>query len=259
MQNTTPIILAQADEDMLKRNLDGVLGRLARAVERAGRKNGDVQLVAISKWHGLERILAVARYWRSLGGRPVFGENYVQEVIAKQDGAAGLGESGLIWHFTGHLQSNKAKQAAGRFELVHALDSLSLARNLQKALQQEETKGTGGSASLIQPVLVQVNIGMEASKSGIAPDEMEKIITELQEFKLIDVQGLMILPPFSDNPEDTRPYFASLRQMRDRLEERLGIKLPHLSMGMSHDFEAAIEEGATLVRVGTDIFGQRQY
>ena len=254
-------ILTPAEEDQLKRNLDGVLERLERARAQAGRKPEDVQLVAVSKWHGLPSIVAVARHWNSLGGSPVFSENYIQEALAKQAGLADMGGDApkLRWHFTGHLQSKKAKQAVGCFDLIHTLDSLSLAQNLQTVLQ----KGTGGvknsQAPLLQPVLVQVNIGEEDSKSGMAPEDLKNFLIELQGFGGIKVKGLMILPPFSENPEDTRPYFVQLRQMRDRLEQELGIGLPHLSMGMSHDFEAAVEEGATLVRVGTDIFGQRQY
>ena len=259
MQDNNNIPLTQAEEDQLKHNFDAVLARFDRAAQKAGRKEGDAQLVAVSKWHGLPSILAVARHWRALGGRPVFGENYMQEVMAKQEGAAMAGEGGLVWHFTGHLQSKKARQAVGRFELIHTLDSLTLAQNLQKTLQQGEIAVKNPNSPLLQPVLVQVNVGLEESKSGMAPEKLEEFLIALQGFGEVQVQGLMILPPFSEDPEATRPYFIRLRQMRDRLEKNLGIKLPHLSMGMSHDFEAAIEEGATLVRVGTDIFGQRQY
>lgn len=258
---TTPITPVQ--EDQLKRNLDAVLDRFRRAVERGCRKPAEPRLVAVSKRHSLPAILAVARHWRSMGGSPVFGENYMREVVAKQEGAAASGESGLAWHFIGHLQSNKAGQAAGRFELIHTLDSLSLARNLQKTMRKGENTVKNPLLPLrpakAEAILVQVNVGFEESKSGVAPDDLKNFLTELQGFGELNIQGLMILPPFSENPEDTRPYFIRLRQMRDRLENELGMKLPHLSMGMSHDFEAAIEEGATLVRVGTDIFGQRQY
>lgn len=259
MQNDINTPLDPAGEDQLRRNLDAVFARFQRALERSGRKADEAELVAISKWHGLPSVLAVARHWRSLGGRPVFGENYIQEAIAKQDGAAAAGEGGLGWHFTGHLQSKKAKQAVGRFELIHTVDSMTLVHNLQKTLQKEENIVKNPLLFSPQPVLVQVNLGLEESKSGMAPEELKRFLIELQGVGEVDVQGLMILPPFSENPEDTRPYFIRLRQMRDRLETELGIKLPHLSMGMSHDFEAAIEEGATLARVGTDIFGQRQY
>lgn len=256
-QINTP--LSPAEEDRLKRNLDAVFERLERAALRGGRKTDEIQLVAVSKWHGLPAILAAARHWRSLGGRPVFGENYMQEALAKQEGASAAGEGDLAWHFTGHLQSNKAKQAVGRFELIHTLDSLTLAQNLQKSLRREGVVVKKPLFPSPQPVLAQVNIGFEESKSGVTPEELGKFLTALQGVGEIDLQGLMILPPFSENPEDTRPYFTRLRQMRDGLEGELGIRLPHLSMGMSHDFEAAVEEGATLVRVGTDIFGQRQY
>lgn len=255
----TPI--TPAEEGQLKRNLDGVLARLEKACDRAGRKPEEVQLVAVSKWHSLPRIAAVARHWNSLGGRPVFSENYIQEALAKQDALAGMGAAApeLHWHFTGHLQSNKAKQAAGHFELIHALDSLALAQNLHGLLQKGAEVAKNSQVPLLQPALVQVNIGAEQNKSGLAQEELEIFLAALQGFGRIKVEGLMILPPFSENPEDTRPYFVQLRQMRDRLEREPGIRLPHLSMGMSHDFEAAVEEGATLVRVGTDIFGQRQY
>lgn len=134
-----------------------------------------------------------------------------------------------------------------------------MARNLQKSLGREAEPVKNPRPPRPQPLLVQVNLGLEASKSGVTPEELEDFITALQGFGELQVRGLMILPPFSENPEATRPYFARLRQMRDGLERRLGIRLPHLSMGMSHDFEAAVEEGATIVRVGTDIFGQRRY
>lgn len=259
MQAGGNLSLTPHQENMLKRNLDSVLERFARSLERSGRKSDAARLVAVSKWHGLPSILAVAKHWRSLGGEPVFGENYLQEAETKQKGAAAAGEPDLTWHFTGHLQSRKARQAAGSFALIHSLDSLTLAHNLQKTLQSDAEAVKNRHHSLVQPVLVQINIGGEASKTGIAPEKSEEFLLSLQGIREIDVQGLMVLPPFSENPEDTRPYFIQLRQMRDRLESALGIKLPHLSMGMSHDFEAALEEGATLARVGTDIFGQREY
>jgi hypothetical protein len=201
-----------------------------------------------------------------LGETAVCGENYVQEALAKQAILAAMPEAQtmrLDWHFTGHLQSNKAKLVLKRFSLMHALDSLGLAQNLHKTLLTQPIFSAGqektGQIPVEQPALVQVNIGLEGSKFGLHPDELENFIKELQAFSLIDAQGLMCLPPYNEDAEKSRPYFIRLRQMRDNLQSALGIKLPHLSMGMSHDFEVAVEEGATIIRVGTDIFGQRLY
>ncbi|MDR2502800.1 MAG: YggS family pyridoxal phosphate-dependent enzyme [Deltaproteobacteria bacterium] len=241
----------QSGGAVLRRSLELVLARLELALESSGRARDAACLVAVSKWHGPSQILLAAEHWRKLGGRPVFGENYVQEALAKQ---AALTEGDparqclMDWHFTGRAQSNKARFLAGRFGLIHTLDSLTLARNLQRCLEKSSHR---------QKALVQVNIGREKTKAGVEPGELEPFMRALRDFNRIDILGLMCMPPYAEEAEAGRPYFIRLRQMRDRMEELLGIKLPHLSMGMSHDFEIAVAEGATLVRVGTDIFGPR--
>lgn len=258
--------LSPAESAALERRFHIVLERLQTALRRSARPlRGDdaqsspgVALVAVSKYHRPEKLAALARLWqKAVPGLPVlFSENYIQEALAKQDALAGQsGLPGLHWHFSGHLQSNKARQALGRFELLHTLDSLSLAQNLQKLT---ETRGEALGLQAPQPVLVQVNIGGEGQKSGVAIAETASFIKNLQSFPAISVRGLMCLPPITERAEDSRPYFVRLRQMRDNLEQELGLTLPELSMGMSHDFEVAVEEGATLVRIGTDIFGERE-
>ena len=209
----------------------------------------------------------LARYWAgspSAGkgaGGAAFGESYVQEALAKREAVASLLPGlPLEWHFIGHVQTNKAREVAGNFTLVHSVDSVRLGEALQRAwkvktdltplsLEQEPFPS--------QAVLVQVNIGREEQKSGVRPEEAEALLKALAAMPALCVQGLMCLPPDVPEAEDARPYFRALRQLRDSLCERTGLDLPHLSMGMSHDFEQAVEEGATLVRVGTDIFGPR--
>ena len=256
-----------AETEALQNRFNKVLERLQTALDRSGRSlrgssasatDPGVGLVAVSKFHRAEKLAALARLWQeTVPGLPViFAENYIQEALAKQDALAGAqGLDKVHWHFSGHLQSNKARQALGRFELLHTLDSFSLAQNLQKLV---ENRGDALGLQGPQPVLVQVNIGDEGQKSGVAMSETAAFIKSLQAFSAIRVQGLMCLPPITDEAEDSRPYFVRLRQMRDNLERELGLGLPELSMGMSHDFEVAVEEGATLVRIGTDIFGERR-
>jgi pyridoxal phosphate enzyme (YggS family) len=177
-------------------------------------------------------------------GQRDFGESYVQEACFKQ---AELPDLALRWHCVGHVQTNKAKNAAGRFQYIHSLDSLKLARALRRHIPDSQR----------QPVLIQVNVGNEEKKSGAPVEELPVLaehIAEIPEFELV---GLMCLPPFFDSGALARPYFALLRELCERLRARLGLALPELSMGMSGDFAEAIAEGATLVRIGTDIFGSR--
>ncbi len=229
-----------------------VCGRLQKAAAASGRGMDAVRLIAVSKTHPAENVAELARLWGQ--GTPSFGENYVQEALAKQDAVSGLLSRDadpaptLEWHCIGHVQSRKAADIAGRFALIHTLDSEKLARNLQKTILAKKLP--------VQPVLIQVNIGREAQKSGVAPEEAERLVTALRSIAELSIEGLMCIPPL-DGDEDSRPYFAALRALRDTLRASCGLSLPHLSMGMSHDFEAAVREGATLVRVGTDIFGAR--
>jgi len=213
---------------------------LAEAAERAGRKPEDVTLVAVSKYHPASDVRDL-----SLAGQVDFGENYVQEALGKQEELADLK---LRWHFIGGLQSNKAKYVAGKFGLVHSVDSSKLAQALHK-------KAT--SLGLVQDILLQVNIAGEVQKSGITEEELPRLAEEAMAAEGLRLVGLMTMPPFFDEPERARPVFARLRELRDGLEARLGVRLPHLSMGMTGDFVPAVEEGATLVRIGTRIFGSR--
>ena len=216
------------------------LDDLAAAARRAGREPGDVTLVAVSKRHAAEDIRALA-----LEGQTDFGENYVQEAVAKQETLADLK---VRWHFIGGLQSNKARFVAGNFALVHSVDSLKLATALHKK---------AAALGVVQEVLLQVNVAGEAQKSGVAPEALVELAEGCMALDGVRLTGLMTMPPFFDDPERARPVFARLRELRDELETGLGTSLPHLSMGMTGDFVPAVEEGATLVRIGTRIFGER--
>ena len=234
--------------------------RIARALARSGRNataetggaagspaSCGLRLVAVSKNHPASVVATLASCWKAdpnaLAG-PIFGESYVQEALEKKEALRTLAPE---WHFIGHIQSRKAREIAGRFSLIHSLDSEKVALALEKALSDGAT----------QPVLVQVNIGREAQKSGVMPERLEALLNTLQTMPALPVQGLMCLPPYDEDGERSRPFFAELRGLAEAMRTRTGLLLPHLSMGMSHDLEVAIEEGATLVRVGTDIFGSR--
>ncbi|MDR2161440.1 MAG: YggS family pyridoxal phosphate-dependent enzyme [Desulfovibrio sp.] len=241
------------DERELQDRFEAVRARIAGAARRSGRDGRDVRLVAASKGQDAATIIRLAGYWAGRGDRPAFGENYIQESVAKRAEVERLAPGlDLEWHFLGRLQTNKARDAAGQFRLIHSLDSLRQGLALQKA-------GAGGSPEApAQPVLIQINLGREAQKSGIPPEDAESLARDLTRMTRLDVQGLMCLPPEREEAESVRPFFRSLRELRDALRPILGRPLPHLSMGMSHDFEIAVEEGATLVRVGTEIFGPRR-
>jgi len=219
--------------------------RISTACLRAGRDPASVALVAVSKNHPAQSVRLLAR-----AGQRLFGESYVQEAIPKVDALTAVPEEepALRWHFIGRLQKNKVKYLAGRFELIHTVDSIELARILHK---QSAPPGRP------QDILLQVNLACEAQKSGCAVDDVEVLAGGVLEMPGLSLRGLMLMPPWQEDPEPSRPWFAGLRELRDRLEQRLGIPLPELSMGMSHDLEQAVEEGATLVRVGTDLFGER--
>ncbi len=242
--------MSDYDHNLLER-LETVRRRLRKAALDAGRKPEDVALVAVSKTHPPEAIAAAHAL-----GQVEFGENYVQEVLAKQETLQGLN---LRWHFIGHLQSNKAKFVAGRFGLIHTVDSIKLAQNVHKYQGQYLDEGKIPAGSGPQEILIQVNIGEEEQKGGVAIAGLSELAVYVLELEHLRLTGLMCIPPLNLNAEETRPYFARLRGLRDELEDELGVKLPHLSMGMSQDFAEAVAEGATLVRVGTDIFGRRDY
>lgn len=226
-------------------NVAEVRRRIAEAAQRSGRSSSDVTLVAVSKTFGVD---AVREAWAA--GQRDFGENKVQEALQKIDRTADME---MRWHLIGHLQSNKARKAAGAFALIHSVDSIELLHKLDDA--------AGGFRPPVEPeILVQVDLAGESTKFGAPEDEAVRCVHEALRARALRLCGLMLMPPWNDDQEQTRPWFARLRRLRDRLIED-GVppgSLRHLSMGMSHDFEAAIEEGSTLVRVGTAIFGKRQ-
>ncbi len=220
-------------------NLEKVRDRIKAAAQRAGRDPQKVRLVAVSKTVDAARIQeAVA------AGQRLFGENYLQEARQK---IAALGPD-LCWHLVGHLQGNKAKGAVELFDLIHSVDRLKLAQTLDEAAARQ---------GKIQAILIQVNLAAEETKSGAAPQAVPDLLAQVARLSHLRVMGLMTIPPWFDAPEAVRPYFQTLRALRDRWRVLSGLSLEELSMGMSGDFEVAVEEGATLVRVGTDIFGSR--
>lgn len=247
---------------------DAICARMAEAARASGRLPSSVQLVAVSKFHGADKIAELARHWREKhpeAGNPAFGESYMQEARDKMPETVSLladqgASADMAWHFVGHVQSKKAKDIVGHFDLIHSIDSLKLAEALNKAWQTRVASSPVGldeAAPRPQAVLVQVNVGREAQKSGVDPDRLEELISGITAMPGLSLRGLMCLPPIAEIGDSSRPYFIMLRELRDRAEKLAGIRLPELSMGMSDDFEAAIEEGATLVRIGTDIFGPR--
>lgn len=231
------------DSAALRARLADVRARIARAAGRTGRDPASIRLVAVSKTFPAEYVRAAAD-----AGQIDFGENKVQEALLKMDR---LSDPALRWHLVGHLQSNKAKKA-GRFDVVHSIDGASLVEKLDEAAQ---------AAGHRVDLLVQVDLAGETTKHGAREDELAAIFDAAPSLRSTRFVGLMILPPAVDDPAGARPYFRALRDVRERLLAR-GVDpsmLQELSMGMSHDFEVAVEEGATLVRVGTAIFGGRNY
>ena len=222
-------------------NLEAVHARIATACTQAGRSVESVRLLAVSKTYGPEAVRAAAT-----AGQMLFGENRVQEAAAKIPECPGR----LQWHLIGHLQSNKAALAAQLFDWVHSVDSLKVLEALDRH---------AGEAGRRLDVLVQVNVSGERSKSGLAPDKTPEVLARGNELAHLQMRGLMTIPPLTADPEKARPYFRALREWRDRWAAELGMDLDDLSMGMTHDLEVAIAEGATFVRVGTGIFGERDY
>ncbi|HEX5773285.1 MAG TPA: YggS family pyridoxal phosphate-dependent enzyme [Geomobilimonas sp.] len=224
-------------------NLKIIHGRIAATALKAGRDPASVRLVAVSKTQPAEAVTDAAR-----AGQLLFGENYVQEFAAK---AAEVKEP-VEWHFIGSLQSNKVKYIAGLVTLIHSVDRLSLA---------EEIDRQWGRLGRSCDVLIQVNIAEEATKSGTTSAGLLDLVRSVAGLPHLRVRGLMTMPPFFDDPEGARPYFRELRRLAGEISaaEIPGVTMAELSMGMSGDFEAAIEEGATLVRIGTAVFGERQY
>lgn len=226
-----------------------VLERLDAACRSVGRPREDVLLIAVSKLHPASSLAEVAS-----AGQVDFGENYVQEALQKREQLAAEPATaalcgGIRWHMIGHVQSRKAPLVAGAFSLIHTLDSRRLADALERRLAATQRH---------QAVLFEVNVGKEEQKSGIPPVDLPELADYvLERCPHLEVRGLMCLPPVFDAGDAARPHFARLRELRDALKVRLGLPLPALSMGMSGDFEGAVAEGATIVRIGTDIFGPR--
>jgi len=226
----------------IRQNLLRVRERIAEAARRCGRRPEEIELMAVSKTHPAEVIRAAFE-----AGVRHFGENRVQEWEGKH---AAVGDLDARWHLIGHLQSNKAARAARLFHSIDSIDDLPLAQRIDRA------SGEGPAAAPLR-VLIEVHLGDEGTKSGVSPEELPDLAEKMAGLTRVNLAGLMCIPPFLENPDEARPYFARLRELKRQLEERLGRRFPTLSMGMSHDFEAAILEGATEVRVGTALFGSR--
>lgn len=228
----------------IPRRLAEVRDRIANAAIRAGRRPDDVRLIAVSKTHPIDAVRAAAE-----AGQIDFGENKVQEALQK---IAQSADTRLRWHLIGHLQSNKAKKAAAAVGAIHAIDSVDLLTRVDQA---------AAAAGRSVEVLIQVDLALEETKFGAPVGDVAAIVKAAEQCGAAKLVGLMLLPPLAENPEDARPWFQRLRALRDELiaSGTAADRLRELSMGMSHDFEVAIAEGATMVRVGTAIFGERHY
>jgi PLP dependent protein len=223
----------------LARNLENIRQRIRVACEKAGRDLSSVTLLAVTKTHPPEVVKMAADL-----GVVCFGENKVQEARAKIP----LCPSKLRWHFIGHLQTNKCREAVELFEMIQSVDSLRLAQELNKRADE---------AGKRLPILLEVNAAGEGSKFGYRPEQLLTELNEVNSLPRLEIHGLMTVPPWTPEAEEVRPHFRRLRELKERAETVLGAPLPHLSMGMSSDFEVAIEEGATMVRLGTALFGPR--
>jgi pyridoxal phosphate enzyme (YggS family) len=225
--------------DSIAENLERVREQIAHAAAKAGRGIDDIGLVAITKTHPAEKVREAIE-----GGQTLFGESRVQEARVKIPELP----SNVRWHFVGHLQKNKIRHALPLFELFHGVDSLALAQEMNRIAADEGTHPR---------VLLEVNVAGEGSKFGFSPAKLREEMEDLLALQRLSMLGLMIVPPLSDNAEASRRYFVQLRELRDRIQAESHVDLPQLSMGMTQDFPIAVEEGATLVRVGTGIFGER--
>jgi len=222
-------------------NLTHINARIQAAAEKAGRDPASIRLVAVSKTRPAQDIIAACQ-----AGHTLFGENYIQELVTKLEEI----KEPVEWHVIGHLQSNKVKYIAGQVALIHSVDRISLATELDRQW---------GKLGKLCNILIQVNISGEATKSGTTETGAIQLVRECASLPNLRVKGLMTMPPFFDDPDAARPYFAELRRLSEVIDAHhiAGVEMGELSMGMSGDFEAAIQEGATLVRVGTAIFGER--
>lgn len=225
----------------LSDRLQVIRDRITAAAQRCGRDPAEIELLAVSKTFPVEAIReAVA------AGQLLFGENKVQEILAK----APQLPAHLHWHLIGHLQSNKVRKVLPHVKSIHSIGSLDLARDVDRIAAE---------IGLFPTVYLEVNLGDESSKHGFNAEQLRSSLENLYALKRLKIQGLMCIPPFDPDPTKSRPYFTRLRELRDELAQRGGAPLPLLSMGMSHDFDIAVEEGATMVRVGSAIFGDRTY
>jgi pyridoxal phosphate enzyme (YggS family) len=227
-------------EAKIAENLHAVLANIAESERMSGRPAGSVELLAVSKTHSAEVVREAVD-----AGQVLFGENRIQEAKAKIPDLPAK----LRWHLIGHLQSNKIRQALPLFEMIHGVDSVDLLDEIQRI---------SGDLGLFPRILLQVNVAGESSKFGFKPESLLAEVERVTRADRVQVEGLMTIPPLASNPENSRKYFVQLRQLRDRLEMEFRFPLPQLSMGMSGDYRIAVEEGATLVRVGTAIFGERR-
>ena len=226
---------------LLAERFADVRERISRAAQRSHRQPAEVCLVAVSKKYPAESVMEA----NEEAGQEVFGESRVQESLVKIPALPGR----IHWHFIGHLQSNKIRKALPLFELIHGVDTPQIAREIDRI---------GGEMGLFPRVLLEVNVSGEGSKHGFSPEQMERELEGLLSLPRLQVDGFMAMAPLVSDQEEARPYFAQLRELRDRLVIQSGIPLETLSMGMSGDFEVAVEEGATLVRVGSALFGERK-
>jgi pyridoxal phosphate enzyme (YggS family) len=233
----------ESSEGQLAARFKHVRVQLDAAAQRCGRSPGEVKLIAISKTHPASAITELIE----LGATDI-GENRVQEAEAK---IAEVGRDNVRWHLVGHLQANKARRAINLFDVVHSLDSIDLAQRLDRLCQEKQRESLS--------VLIQVDLGHEETKSGVDEAALADLVETVRLLPRLELIGLMTLPPFFDDAEDSRPFFRRLRELRDELGSRgaFGDRKGELSMGMTHDFAVAIEEGATMVRIGTAIFGER--
>jgi pyridoxal phosphate enzyme (YggS family) len=221
-------------------NLERVHEQIAGAAAKVGRAADEIELVAISKTHAADKVREAID-----AGQTLFGESRVQEARAKIPELP----SNLRWHFVGHLQKNKIRHALPLFEMIHSVDSLGLAQEINRIAEEE---------GMHPRVLLEVNVAGEGSKFGFSPDKLREQMEELLALPRLSILGLMTIPPLGEESEASRKYFVQLRELRDRLQTEFRVDLAQLSMGMTHDFAVAVEEGATLVRVGTAIFGERK-
>ena len=228
------------EPDKIAANLEKVRATIAEAERKSGRAAGSVELVAVTKTHSAEVVQVAVD-----AGQLLFGENRVQEAKAKIPELP----SKLRWHLIGNLQSNKARLALTLFEMIHGVDSIDLLQHLNRVAED---------LGVFPRVLLEVNVAGESSKFGFPPQQLLSEVESIVQIDRLQIEGLMTIPPLAAAPEHSRKYFVQLRELRDRLEREFKFPLPHLSMGMTADYGVAVEEGATLVRVGTAIFGERR-